>query len=139
MSVCVFVLIHLQEHFQIDAFSMKTLSVLVWTESLNASTCMRFQNENALFWTGSYSFLCINAVFFFSLCWWPMNLHWTSCSQRSQSPRPVSPLLVHPEGEYVCILCCFYSCKRLSLVFVRYMLEIPKVVASIILIFDGED
>ena len=23
-----------------------------------------FQNENALFWTRSYSFLCINAVFF---------------------------------------------------------------------------
>ena len=46
---------------------MKTLNVLVWTESLNASKCMRFQNENALFWTRSYSFLCINAAFFFQL------------------------------------------------------------------------
>ena len=64
MSVYVFVLTRLQEHFQIDAFSMKTLSVLVWTEGLNASKCMRFQNENALFWTGSYSFLGIYAVFF---------------------------------------------------------------------------
>ena len=35
--VCVFVLIHLQEGFQIGAFSMKLLSVLVWTEGLNAS------------------------------------------------------------------------------------------------------
>ena len=35
--VCVFVLIHSQELFQIDAFSMKTLSVLVWTEGLKAS------------------------------------------------------------------------------------------------------
>ena len=67
MSVYVFVLIHLQEHFQIDAFSMKTLNVLVWKESLNASKCMRFQNEKALFWTRSYSFLCINAAFFFQL------------------------------------------------------------------------
>ena len=32
-----------------------------------------FQNENALFWTRSYSFLCINAFFFFSLYLWPMN------------------------------------------------------------------
>ena len=65
MSVCVFVLIHLQEHFQIDAFSMKTLSVLVWSESLNASKCMRFQNENALFWTGCYSLY--KRCFFFQL------------------------------------------------------------------------
>ena len=65
MSVCVFVLIHLQEHFQIDAFSVKTLSVLVWMEDLNASKCLRFQNENLLFWTGSYSFVLMNAVFFF--------------------------------------------------------------------------
>ena len=42
--VCVFVSTHFQERFQIgDAFSMKTLSVLVWTEGLNASKCMRFQ------------------------------------------------------------------------------------------------
>ena len=30
--VCVFVLIHFHERFQIDAFSMKTLNVLVLTE-----------------------------------------------------------------------------------------------------------
>ena len=35
--VCVFVLIHFQESLQIDAFSMQTLRVLVWTEGLNAS------------------------------------------------------------------------------------------------------
>ena len=40
--VCVFVLIHLQERFQIGAFSMKTLSVLVREEGLNASKWMRF-------------------------------------------------------------------------------------------------
>ena len=40
--VCVFVLIHSQERFQIDAFSMKTLSVLVWMEGLNALKCVRF-------------------------------------------------------------------------------------------------
>ena len=39
--VCVFVLIHFQERFQIDAFSMQTLSVLVWTEGLNAWKCQR--------------------------------------------------------------------------------------------------
>ena len=39
--VCVFVLIHFQERLQIDAFSMQTLSVLVWTEGLNASKCQR--------------------------------------------------------------------------------------------------
>ena len=41
--VCVFVLIRFQERFKIDAFLMKTLSVLVWTEGLNASKCTRFQ------------------------------------------------------------------------------------------------
>ena len=35
--VCAFVLIHIQECFQIDAFSMKTLSVLVWTEGLKGA------------------------------------------------------------------------------------------------------
>ena len=36
--VCVFVLIHFQERFQIDVvFFMKTLSALVWTKGLNAS------------------------------------------------------------------------------------------------------
>ena len=43
--VCVFSLIHFQECFKIDAFSMKTFSVLVWTEGLNASKCMRFQTK----------------------------------------------------------------------------------------------
>ena len=41
----VFILIHFQERFQIDAFTMKTLIVLVWTEGLNASKCMRFQTH----------------------------------------------------------------------------------------------
>ena len=40
------VLIHFQEGFQIDAFSMKTLSVLVRTKDLNASKCMRFQTHH---------------------------------------------------------------------------------------------
>ena len=46
-TICrAFVLIHFQESFQIDAFSMKTLSVLVWTEGLTASKCMRrFQTK----------------------------------------------------------------------------------------------
>ena len=56
MSVYVFVLIHLQEHFQIDAFSMKTLSVLVWTESLNASKCMRFKTKTLYFGHGLIHF-----------------------------------------------------------------------------------
>ena len=44
---CAFVLIHFQESFQIDAFSMKTLGVLVWTEGLSASKCMRgFQTKS---------------------------------------------------------------------------------------------
>ena len=42
---CVLVLIHFQERFQIDAFTTKTLIVLVWTEGLNASKCMRFQTH----------------------------------------------------------------------------------------------
>ena len=42
----VFVLIHFQERFQIDALLMRTLSVLVWTEDLNASKCMRFNKTN---------------------------------------------------------------------------------------------
>ena len=46
MYVCVFVLIHFQERFLIDEFSMKTLSVLVWTEGLNASKCMRFNRKH---------------------------------------------------------------------------------------------
>ena len=41
--VCVFVLIRFQERFKIDAFLMKTLSVLVSTEGLNASKCTRIQ------------------------------------------------------------------------------------------------
>ena len=57
--VCVFVLIHFQERFQIDAFSMKMLSVLVWTEGLNAYKYVRFQTKPLrvrLVWTGPYSF-----------------------------------------------------------------------------------
>ena len=46
--VCVFVLIHLQEGFQIGAFSMKLLSVLVWTEGLNASKWTRSLTETRL-------------------------------------------------------------------------------------------
>ena len=41
--VCVFIFIHFQEHFRIDAFSMKTLIVWVWMEGLNESKCIRFQ------------------------------------------------------------------------------------------------
>ena len=37
---CVFVLIHSQGRFQIDAFSMKTLCVLVCTKGLNALKCI---------------------------------------------------------------------------------------------------
>ena len=48
--VRVYVLIHFQERFQIDAFSMKTLSLLV---SARASRCLHFHwNENAFVWTG---------------------------------------------------------------------------------------
>ena len=54
--VCVCVLIHFQEHFQIHAFSMKTLSVLVWTESLNASKYMRFQMKTLYFGQGLIHF-----------------------------------------------------------------------------------
>ena len=38
--LCVFVLIHSQGRFQIDAFSMKTLCVLAWTKGLNALKCI---------------------------------------------------------------------------------------------------
>ena len=31
-----------QERFQIDAFLLKTVNVLLWTEGLNVSKCMRF-------------------------------------------------------------------------------------------------
>ena len=34
-----------QERFQIDAFLIKTLSVLVWTEGLNALKCLHFQTK----------------------------------------------------------------------------------------------
>ena len=44
-SVCVLVLVHFQERFLIDAFWMKALRVLVWTEGLNASKCIRFQTK----------------------------------------------------------------------------------------------
>ena len=39
--VYVSVSIHFQERFQINAFSMKTLSVLMWTEDRYASKCAR--------------------------------------------------------------------------------------------------
>ena len=45
LTRCIFVLIHLPERFQIDAIPIKTLSELVWTESLNTSKCMRFQTR----------------------------------------------------------------------------------------------
>ena len=48
---CVFKVTHFQERFQIDAFSMKTISVLVWTESLNVSNVCVLK-ENALVWRG---------------------------------------------------------------------------------------
>ena len=42
----VFVLIYCQKRFQIaDAFSMKTLGALVWTEGLSASKCIRFKTK----------------------------------------------------------------------------------------------
>ena len=34
-----------QERFQIDAFPIKTLSVLVWTQGLNALKCLHFQTK----------------------------------------------------------------------------------------------
>ena len=43
--VNVFVLIHFPERFHIDEFSMKTRSVLVWTEGLNASKCVRLNRK----------------------------------------------------------------------------------------------
>ena len=47
--VCHFVLIHcFQQCFQIDAFSVETLSVLVSTEGQNASKCTRFQTKTRL-------------------------------------------------------------------------------------------
>ena len=48
--VCVSVLMHFLEHFQTDAFFMKTLGALVWTEGLNASKCMRFKTKTL--WCG---------------------------------------------------------------------------------------
>ena len=42
------VIVFILMRFQIVAFSMKTLSVSVWTEGLNASKCMCHSNENAL-------------------------------------------------------------------------------------------
>ena len=44
---CVFKVTHFQERFQIDAFSMKTLSVLVWTESLNVSNVCVLKGKRA--------------------------------------------------------------------------------------------
>ena len=49
--LCVFVLIHFQERFQIDAFSMKAhLSVNGTPERIEMYA---FSNENAMVWTGT--------------------------------------------------------------------------------------
>ncbi len=56
--VCVFICIHFQQRFQIDAFSVNTLSVF---ERISVDgrpkriEMYAFSNENALVWTGSYS------------------------------------------------------------------------------------
>ena len=42
---CVFVLIHFQEYFQIDAFSMKTLSAVVWTEGMTHRNVCVFKRK----------------------------------------------------------------------------------------------
>ena len=45
----VFVLILFQERFQMDAFLMKTLSVLVWTEGLKAwNVCVFKRKHNSV-------------------------------------------------------------------------------------------
>ncbi len=54
--VCVFICIHFQQRFQIDAFSVNTLSVF---ERISVDgrpkriEMYAFSNENALVWTGS--------------------------------------------------------------------------------------
>ena len=55
--VCVFVWNHFQERFQIDAFSMKTFSGLVWIGSPKRIERYTFSYENALVLTGSYLFV----------------------------------------------------------------------------------
>ncbi len=56
--VCVFICIHFQQRFQIDAFSANTLSVF---ERISVDgrpkriEMYAFSNENALVWTGPYS------------------------------------------------------------------------------------
>ena len=40
--VCASILIHLRERLHIDAVSLKTFSVLMWTAGLNSSKCMWF-------------------------------------------------------------------------------------------------
>ncbi len=56
--VCVFICIHFQQRFQIDAFSVNTLSVLERI-SVDGRTkrieMYAFSNENALVWTGPTS------------------------------------------------------------------------------------
>ena len=49
LTRCIFVLIHLPERFQIDAIPMKTLSELVWTESLNTSNVCVFKRGRRVF------------------------------------------------------------------------------------------
>ena len=51
--VYVSVSIYFQERFQINAFSMKTLGVLVWTERPIRIEMYALSNENVLVWTRS--------------------------------------------------------------------------------------
>ena len=44
-SAWIFIWIHFRERFQNNAVLPKKLSVLVWTEGLNTSKCMRFQRK----------------------------------------------------------------------------------------------
>ena len=72
--VCVFICIHFQQRFQIDAFSVNTLSVFERISvdgrpkriEMYAAYQYAFSNENALVWTGSY----IRAI---SLIWCTIN------------------------------------------------------------------
>ena len=54
--------IHLQEHFQINAFSMKTHGVLVWTERPIRIEMYALSNENVWVWTGSAA-MRLNCLF----------------------------------------------------------------------------
>ncbi len=61
--VCVFICIHFQQRFQIDAFSVNTLSVFerISVDGRPKRIEMHaFSNENALVWTGSKSVHCMH-------------------------------------------------------------------------------